>query len=410
MGTTEDWRRQHFDHLDPAMGEAEEFHDTLEYLRDNVGMVHSDQREGFWVATRYEDVLRIAQDWESFSSEHGITVPSRSTPLPAIPEQVDPPLHREFKRLINRYFTPAVVLEHEEATRTIVNRLIDGFIEDGTCDFMTAFAQPLPGLVFFEEFLHAPSEELNEINRLATIASTPTTEDAIQARREMIGWIFEFAKRRRAEEPRGDVVDAVLAAEIEGREITDLEVVGVIQLLLFGGLDTTAGALGTMMTRLCEDPALADTLRDEPERIGDAVEEMLRLDGPFAFIGRCAMRDVEIDGVTIPEGDMVLLSWASANRDGSEFGCPHQFDLDREGNRHIAFGAGPHRCAGSNLARMNLRISVEELLRRLHDLRLTEPTIHFEPGYSRAPEAVPIAFTPGVREVADEAAEPAPVD
>jgi cytochrome P450 len=393
---TDEWLEHHFDHLAPELADPEVFQRTLERLREGHGMARSDRHEGFWVATRYEDVLRIAQDWETFSSEHGITVPARETPLPAIPEQVDPPLHREFKRLINRYFTPAAVLEQEDATRAIVTRLIDGFVEDGGCEFMHAFAHPLPGLVFFELFLHAPAEELEEINRLANLASTPTTPEAIDARRAMIGWIFEFAKRRREEPPRGDVVDAVLAAEIEGRPITELEVVGVIQLLLFGGLDTTAGALGQAMIHLCRDPSLPARLREEPGRIPDAVEEVLRIDGPFAFIGRCAMADTEVGGRQIRAGDMVLLSWASANRDEGEFACPAQLDIDREANRHIAFGAGPHRCAGSNLARMNLRIAVEELTRRLHDLRLVDDVV-VPPGYSRAPASVAIEFAPGPR-------------
>ncbi len=128
---------------------------------------------------------------------------------------------------------------------------------------------------------------------------------------------------------------------------------------------------------------------------------MPRLDGPFAFIARRAMRDVEVGGAQIKEGDMVLVSWSSANRDEKEFSCPAEFDLDREGNRHIAFGAGPHRCAGSNLARMNLRIAIEEILRRMPNVQLAAGTdVHFHPGYSRAPGPVQITFTPGPRETA----------
>src|SRR5207344_404597 len=147
-------------------------------------------------------------------------------------------------------------------------------------DFMDAFAQPFPGLVFFDQFLHAPADELMEINRLAAIASTPYTQEAIEARINILGWIGEFADRRRDEAPKGDVVDAVLAAEIEGRPITREEIVGVIQLLLFGGLDTTAGALGMIMVRFCNEPAIPELLRARPDLVPDAVEELLRLDGP----------------------------------------------------------------------------------------------------------------------------------
>lgn len=391
-----------FDHLAPHMAITESFHEQLDAVRAAGGGVSwSDRHGGFWAITSYADVLRVAQDWENFSSEHGITVPSGGgkTPIPAIPEMVDPPLHREYKRLINRYFTPAVVLEHEDQTRVLVNRLVDEFIEAGECDFMSAFANPLPGLVFFDMFLHAPAEELDEINRLASTASVPTTPEAREARGDMIRWIFGFVEQRKQEPPRGDVVDAILTAEIDGRPIAPEEVVGIIQLLLFGGLDTTAGALGTAIMRLAEDPSLQTSLRSDPDRIPEVIEELIRLDGPFAFIGRCAMNDVEVGGKQIKKGDMVLLSWAAANRDEAEFACPATLDPERESNRHIAFGAGPHRCAGSNLARMNLQISLEELVRRLHDLRLaTDEPIRFHAGYSRAPVSVPIRFAVGERE------------
>jgi cytochrome P450 len=391
---TPEWCAEHFDHMSPQLGR--ELHETMAHMRAHHPVAHSDRYGGFWVINTYEEVLRVAQDWSSFSSAHGITVPSHETSMPAIPEMVDPPLHREFKRLINAWFTPAVVAKQEQATRDLVTRLIDGFVADGACDFQKAFAQPLPGLVFFEMVLHAPADELEEINRCATLASAPFTKEGIEARIQMLGWIDDFVEKRRADGPRGDVVDAILDAEIEGRPITRTEIVGVIQLLLFGGLDTTAGALGSMMIRFCRQPEIPAMLRADPSSIPAAVEELLRLDGPFIFIGRTAMVDIEVGGCPIEQGDRVLISWTSANRDEQEFPNPDAFDLDRSSNRHIAFGAGPHRCAGSNLARMNLRIAVAELLRRLDDLELAVPVeeIQFHSMYSRAPISVPITFRP----------------
>jgi cytochrome P450 len=393
-----EWCAHAFDHLSPVL--ADELHDTMAYMRENHPFARSERYGGFWIATRYEDVLRIAQDWESFTSTEGITVPSGPTTIPAIPEQLDPPLHREFKRLINAWFTPAIVAKEEQAMRDVVTGLIDAFIESGSCEFMADFAKPLPGLVFFDLFLHAPPEEVAEINRLAGLASTPTTKEAIEARKTILGWISSFVDERRKEDRRDDVVDAILHAEIDGREITQTEIVGVIQLLLFGGLDTTAGALGMIMTRLALQPEIPELLRSRPELLSEAVEELVRLDGPFAFIARTATRDTEVAGQTVKKGDKVLLSWLSANRDEAEFACPAQFDLERQANRHIAFGAGPHRCAGSHLARANLRIALTELLRRLDDIRLAvDPaTLEYHKGYSRAPEAVPLTFTPGARE------------
>jgi cytochrome P450 len=187
----------------------------------------------------------------------------------------------------------------------------------------------------------------------------------------------------------------VMNAEIEGRPISAQEIIGVIHLLILGGLETTAGVLGAAMMRFCEQPEIPALLRARPELIPQAVEELLRLDGSFVCIGRTARHDTEIDGHQVKAGERVLMYWASANRDEAEFTAPDTFDAGRERNRHIAFGAGPHRCVGSNLARMNLRVALGELVRRLHDVKLQPGAgIDFHSTFNRAPLSVPITFSP----------------
>jgi cytochrome P450 len=153
-----------------------------------------------------------------------------------------------------------------------------------------------------------------------------------------------------------------------------------------------------MMIRFCNEPAIPALLRAQPEVIAAAVEELLRLDGPFISIGRTATADADVGGCPVHEGEKVIIYWAAADRDPAEFPDPDTFDLDRPSNRHLAFGAGPHRCAGSNLARMNLKVALEELVPRLHDLALApDADIHFHSSFNRAPLTVPITFTPGPR-------------
>ncbi len=391
------WCEDHFDYLSPDF--ARDLHPTLARMRALCPVAHSDQYEGYWIATKYEDVLRVAQDWETFSSELGISVPTTKMTVQAIPEHVDPPLHRVYKRLINAYFTPAAVAPFEQPTRDLVTRLIDGFIEQGRCDFLTDFARPFPGLAFFELVLNAPSDQVAEINDLATRASVPNNPDAAQCWAGMHAWINEFVDRRRAEPPRGDVVDAILHADIDGRPVTDEEILGMVLLLILGGLETTAGALGHFMIRFCREPEIPSLLRQQPEQIPAAVEELLRLEGSFIGIGRTARHDADISGTPIKAGEKVVIYWASANRDEDEFEDAGVFNLDRAKNRHIAFGAGPHRCAGSNLARLNLRVAVSELVQRLHDMELAAPedTLPFHSAFNRSPLSVPISFTPGPR-------------
>jgi cytochrome P450 len=150
------------------------------------------------------------------------------------------------------------------------------------------------------------------------------------------------------------------------------------------------------MIRFAHKPEIPNLLRSQPQLIPQAIEELLRLDGPFVFVGRTATADTEIGGHTINTGERVIISWVSANRDEAEFTDPDNFDLDRKRNRHLAFGAGPHRCPGSNFARMTLRIALEELLSRLENIRLREQgPIEFHSANNRSPLSVPITFTPG---------------
>ncbi|MBO0727988.1 MAG: cytochrome P450, partial [Acidimicrobiaceae bacterium] len=337
----EEWVREHFDYVSDEL--AHDLYGTLAKSRQLCPVTHSDARGGYWVVTKYEDVLRIAQDWDTFSSQLGITIPKNDSVALAIPVHIDPPLHREYKRLINAYFTPAAVAPYEDRTRALVHRLIDGFIEKGECDFQEEFAVPFPAMAFFEFVLNAPSDEVVRLSELSTGASNPTNPDSAACWKGLTDWIDSFLEDRQKQPARGDVVDAVLAAEIEGRPITYTEVRAIILLLILGGLDTTTGALGHFMMRFCEQPEIPQLLRDKPELIPDAVEELLRLDGPFIAIGRTARTDTQIGGCPVAAGEKVLISWASANRDEDEFPDPDRFALDRASNRHLAFGAGPHR-------------------------------------------------------------------
>jgi len=392
---TDDWVEQHFDHLSPEL--ARDFHPTLARARSRCPVAHSDQHGGFWVVTGYEEVLRVAQDWKAFSSELGITVPAppAGKQMKILPVTVDPPLQRVFKRLVNVHFTPARIAPWTEPTRELTSRLIDAFIERGECDFMTEFARPFPGLAFFDLALHAPAEDLAEVNHYATMASLTHLPESRDCLLKLAGWIAKLVERRRVQGPRGDVVDAVMNAEIEGRPITREEMIGTLQLLVLGGLETTAGVLGAAMLRFCQHPEIPALLRERPDLIGPAVEELLRLDGSFVCIGRTARHDAKIDGHRVAAGEQVIIYWASANRDEAEFPAPDAFDLTRPVNRHVAFGAGPHRCVGSNLARMNLRVALTELTRRLTDIKLQPGAdIGYHSTFNRAPLSVPITFTP----------------
>ena len=396
LALTDEWVQSHFDYLSTDL--APVLPETLARMRAQCPVTHSDAYGGYWIVTKYEDVLAVAQDWETFSSAHGLSVgatSSGSSVVRSLPVQIDPPEQRFFKKLINPFFTPKAIEPYEKPVRELCNRLIDAFIDDGTCDFMDAFARPFPSLTFFEQALGADPDDLDHVAKMASVSSIPNHPEAKESWMGLYLWVKALLEARENDgEPRGDVVDAVLAAQKDGAPLPEADRIGTVQLLILGGLETTAGALGLMLHRFCAQPEIPALLRERPELIPKAVEELLRLDGPFIAVARTAMKDVELAGQQIKAGEKVLLYWASADRDGDEFPQADTFDPERDRNPHFAFGAGPHRCAGSNLARLNLRIALEVLLDRIDDIRLADGAdIHFHSTLTRAPLHLPITFT-----------------
>lgn len=381
-----EWASHHFDHLDPTLGAS--LQPTLASMRRHCPVAHSDRHGGFWVVTRYEDVLTVAQDWQTYTSEQGLNIPQTPGVVRNLPVEVDPPRQRLYRKVINPHLTPAAIAPWEPAVRALAHRLLDGFAARGRCEFMAEFARPYPSLTFFELAIGAPPDELEHVAHLASRASTPKAPDARACWLGLYEWIRSFLAARAAGSPRDDVVDAILAAGVSLDEQ-----IGLLQLLILGGLETTAGALGQMFERFARSPSLAATLHSDPSRIPAAVEELLRLDPPFIAVARTATRDTLLGGRAIAAGDKVLLSWASANRDEALFDDPDRFDGSRTRNPHLAFGLGPHRCAGSHLARMNLRIALTELLPRMDDIAL-EPgaEIPYHSTLTRSPLALPLTF------------------
>ena len=396
-----EWCLHHFDHLSDELAQA--MPDTMARMRELCPVARSEEHGGFWVVSSYDEALAVAQDWATYSSAHGLSVTANPGIIRNLPVEADPPEQYIYKRLVSPFFTPSAVARWEPRTRALVSELVDSLITAGggaaqkRAEFMDGFARPLPSRAFFELAINAPAADLDKVSYLASTSSTPHDPRARECWLGLHQWVRDFVGQRRQQPPRGDVVDAVIAADVGGRPITDDEIVGTVQLLILGGLETTAGALGLAMVRLCRDQELQQALRSSPHLIAGAVEESLRIDPSFVCVGRTAVRDAELAGQAVRPGDKVLIHWASANRDAGEFPGPDHFDPARERNRHLAFGAGPHRCVGSSLARMNMRIALEELLRRLDDIRLDETSpdhaIRYHAGLTRSPLSVPIRFT-----------------
>jgi cytochrome P450 len=340
------------------------------------------------VVTGYEQVRDVGQDWPTFSSEHGVQVPPVGPDFTP-PITVDPPLQRLYRRPLAPFFSPGAAKNSEAAIRRHADALIDKFAGRGHCDLAADFAERLVPLVFFDEVLHVPAGSLDQfVTKFVHPGSTPREHTAVapEVARDLIAL-------RREMPPMGDLVDSVLNAEIGGRAITEEEIVGVIVLLLLGGTDTTRNVITSSLHYMALNSPVRAMLAENPGRIERAAEEFLRMFASVQTIGRTAMRDTSIGGEPIPAGGKLVCALAAANRDPAEFDHPDEFDMNRVSNRHFAFGVGPHRCIGSNLARMEIKVAIERILARIPSYELAPGwTYRRRGGFVHGPESLEIVF------------------
>ncbi len=339
-----------------------------------AGRVARSPLTGSPVLVRYEDVLYALRHPEIFSSEMESHL-QLGTERPMIPQQIDPPRQTRFRKILDPHFSRRRMLELEPALREHAAGLIEKFRARGRCEFHEEFAVPFPCMVFLEQ-IGLPQEDLGLFLELkdAIIRPGGSPERAAATRAEAGRQIYAYFDRALEERARGapgeDVLWSLLHARIDGVPITREEQLDVCFLLLLAGLDTVTATLGCSVLYLAENPDKRRELIERPERIDGAVEELLRWETPVMIIPRLVRRDVEIGGARLEAGQIVMLLLGAANLDPAEFPGPERVDFDRSRNRHLAFGAGPHRCLGSHLARFELRIALEEFHRRIPDYRL----------------------------------------
>ncbi|MBF6453675.1 cytochrome P450 [Nocardia cyriacigeorgica] len=354
----------------------------------------------YWVLTRHEHVYAAARDTNTFSSRDGLTVEYgelEQIGLTANPPMVmqDPPQHTEFRKLVARGFTPRQVADVEPVVRGFVRERLDRLGEQGGGDIVKDLFKPLPSMVV-AHYLGVPEQDRDRFDGwtdAVVAASTERTADAQQASMEMLGYFAELIKRRRTD-PGDDTVSLLVQA---GMAADDTDVNGLVQILAYtwtmvaGGNDTTTGLLGGAVQLLQQHPEQRAALAADPDRITLAVEEFARLTSPVQGLARTTTRDVELAGSTIPAGRKVLLVYGSANRDEQAFGADAaELDIDRNPQRIMTFGHGPHHCLGAAAARMQARVALEELLERFPNYRVDIDAVQYAPGpYVRRPTTVP---------------------
>jgi cytochrome P450 len=385
---------ERFDPFDPEF--KEHFFEVVDELREQCPVAHSDAQGGFWTFSSFADVLNGFADDDGFTPVPTVTIPTNPGAVPLIPLQLEGELHRDFRRLLDPYFRAAAVAKYESGIREITTDLIDTFIEEGCCEFVADFARRLPGAVVFRLFLGLPESEIDEAFHwtLAIMHSLGTPEAPFVHERFM-SLIERMVERRKAEPRRDDVVDALLHGTVSGRPLAQDEILRALLQLIAAGLDTTAHALANMLVTLTERPELLERLVDQPQLLPRAVDELLRWEPPAGGLVRTARHDIVVGGQQLKAGDPILLLVAAANRDPGEFDSADTVHFERDRARNLAFGYGAHYCVGVHLARLELRVALEELLSRLSHIRIDETQITYDPGCSRGPAELHIQFTPG---------------
>ena len=368
-------------------------------LREQCPIAHSDRWGGSWLPTRYADVAAIAHDVDHFSSRDvGVltfTAEERPPPpidIPLPPIDADPPVHTWTRRLLLPWFSHTRVDGYEEYTRELCNRLIDEFIDDGSADAARDYAQQIPVRVIALT-LGVPSDMSDTFTGWVRDVLEFAHDEVRSAagRDSIVAYLIGQLEERRSE-PGDDLISELLHTDVDGRPIPDLQIMGMAALTLIAGVDTTWSAIGSSMHHLATHPGDVQRLIDEPELMSTAVEELLRAYSPVTM-ARIAVDDIEVGGCPIKAGDKVLMNFPGANRDPEAFDRADEVVLDRANNRHVAFGVGIHRCAGSNLARMELRVAIEEWLRRIPSFALAENAeVTWAGGQVRGPRTVPVVF------------------
>jgi len=395
-GPVADWTSD-FSHLEPEW--AANPYPIQDDLRQRCPIAHTDRFGGGWLPTRYADVAAIAYDTERFSSRSIIMSnfrpPREVAPIGGSPPiSSDPPFHHDARKLLLPAFTKTAVARQEPATRALCHSLIDAFSGQDVVDAARDYAQHIPMRVI-ADMLGFPPEDGPQFRKFVenTLEGVNLPPDERIARMSALFDYLLVQIRDHIDNPREDLTTFLIDAELYGRKLEPSHVAGTMALLLIAGIDTTWSAIGASLWHLAAEPADRERLVAEPALLPTAMEEFLRAYAPVTM-ARLVKDDMQWHGADMKADDWILLSFPAANRDPAQFERAAEVVIDREVNRHAAFGLGIHRCVGSHLARMELRVALEVWLARVPVFALADPSaVTWSTGQIRGPRTLPLRLS-----------------
>jgi cytochrome P450 len=391
------------DLLSPASFAAGQPHDQYRWLREHAPVRWHDEPggKGFWAVTRHADVWAVDRGFQDFSSEPTIMI---TDPLEGVGQgfgpykmmlMMDPPEHTAFRKLIRQEFTLPAARLREARIKALAKQIVDAVIEKGECDFVADVAGEMPSFVI-AELMGLPLEDGRELYKLTEIIHTAPEALPPGAGGAAVAKMFEYGSGVMAEKrarPGDDLASRLLACEVDGRKLEDVEFLLFFLLLVDAGGDTTRNLLSGGLLALMENPdQFAWLMADLPGRLASAREELLRWTSPVIYMRRTARHDVELAGQRIREGDKVVMYFGAANRDPAAFERPEALDLARDPNPHIAFGTGPHGCLGQHIARIEIDAMLGEVLTRMTGFELAAPPEWLPSNFISGPKAMPLRF------------------
>ncbi len=368
-------------------------------LRSSCPIAHTERWGGSWLPTTYAGVTAIAHDVEHFSSRSITVVPPPEDDIgpgglaiPVPPIDCDPPVHTWARRLLLPWFSHRRVDDYAPVTRDLCNQLVDGFIDAGRADAAAGYAQQIPARVIALT-LGVPGDMADTFTGwVRDVLEFAHDEPRRNAGRDAIAIYLMEKMEERRDDPGDDLISVLLHTEVEGAPVPDIHVLGTAALTLIAGVDTTWSAIGSALWHLATHDDDRRRLVAEPELMPTAIEELLRAYSPVTM-ARIVNEDITVDGCPMKAGDRVLMNFPAANRDPDVFDHADEVVLDRAVNRHLAFGVGIHRCAGSNLARMELEVALETWLARIPEFRLADGAeVTWAGGQVRGPRTLPVVF------------------
>ena len=390
------------DLLDPASFAAGQPHGQYRWLREHSPVHWHDEPggPGYWAVTRYDDVWHVDRAFQDFSSEPTIMIQDPLAEAGSFGPykmmlMMDPPDHTAFRKLIRSEFTLPAARLREDRIHALARQIVDAVIEKGECDFVQEVAGEMPSFVI-AELMGLPLDDGRELYKLTEVIHTAPEALPPGAGGQAVMKMFEYGGKVIAEKrarPGDDLASRLLACEVDGRKLDDMEFLLFFLLLVDAGGDTTRNLLSGGLLALMDHPEhYAWLMEDLPGRLAPAREELLRYVSPVIYMRRTARHDTVLDGQKIAEGDKVVMYFGAANRDPGHFERPEVLDLARPAKEHLAFGAGAHNCLGQHIARIEIDAMLVEVLTRMKDFGLAAPVEWLASNFISGPKHMPIRF------------------